>query len=89
MKQRFGDAVSVEAKPIRFDFDYPLPPEGVFEFFKRYFGPTQVAYSKLDAAQQPEYKSALVKLWSEHNKATDGDSTQVEVEYLEVRARKK
>lgn len=90
VKQRFGDAATVEAKPVSFDFDYPLPPEGVFEFFRRYFGPTQVAYSKLDPGKQPQFKDALVKLWSEHNRAPNPqERTLVPVEYLEVRARKK
>lgn len=86
--QRLGDAVTVESKPIRFDFEFPLPPEGVVEFFKRYFGPTQVAFSRLDSTKQAEFQSELVKHWTAHNKAS-GDNTRVEVEYLEVRARKK
>ncbi|HUS18859.1 MAG TPA: class I SAM-dependent methyltransferase [Terriglobales bacterium] len=90
VKQRFGDAVTVETRPVTTDFDYPFPPEAVFEFFRRYFGPTQVAYSKLDSAKQPEFKEVLVKLWSEHNRAPNpAERTLVPVEYLEVKARKK
>ena len=89
VKQRFGDAAMVEANVVTTDLDYPLPPEEVFEFFRRYFGPTQVAYSKLDAGGQKEFKDALVQLWSEHNRAPDPEErTLVPVEYLEVRARK-
>jgi SAM-dependent methyltransferase len=89
VQQRLGDQVKVEAKPVRFNFDYPMSPEGTFEFFKRYFGPTQVTWSKLDPQRQQEFKAAMVKLWSEHNQAKEPERTLVEVEYLEVRGRKK
>ncbi|MEO6120378.1 MAG: class I SAM-dependent methyltransferase [Terriglobales bacterium] len=88
VKERFGDAATVETKPIMMNFDFPFPPEGVVEFFKKYFGPTQVAFSKLDAAKQKEYQSELVRLWTENNQAS-GDRTLVPSEYLEVRATKK
>ncbi|MEO5936775.1 MAG: SAM-dependent methyltransferase, partial [Terriglobales bacterium] len=88
VKERFGDAATVETKPIMMNFDFPFPPEGVVEFFKKYFGPTQVAFSKLDAAKQKEFQAELVKLWTENNQAS-GDRTLVESEYLEVRATKK
>jgi SAM-dependent methyltransferase len=90
VQQRLGPQVTVEAKPVRFNFDYPLPPEGTFEFFKRYFGPTQVTWGRLEPAKQQEFKAAMVKHWSEHNQAPNPEErTLVEVEYLEVRGRKK
>jgi ubiquinone/menaquinone biosynthesis C-methylase UbiE len=90
VEQRFGDAARVETRPVIANFDYPFPPEGVFEFFRRYFGPTQVAYSKLDPTKQKDYKETLVKLWSEYNRAPNPEErTLVPAEYLEVKARKK
>jgi SAM-dependent methyltransferase len=86
--QRLGDAVVTETTPIRFNFHFPFPPAEVVEFFARYFGPTQVAMSKLDSQKQAEFKAALVKHWTEHNVAKDG-GTSAEAEYLEVKARKK
>lgn len=86
--ERFGEAVTVETKTISMDFDFPFPPAEVVEFFKRYFGPTQVAFSKLDAAKQKEFQGELVRLWTENNQAS-GDRTLVESVYLEVRVTKK
>lgn len=62
---------------------YPFPPTEVVEFFRAYFGPTQRAFDALDADGQAALRSDLERLWSEHNRATDG-ATDVEGEYLEV-----
>jgi SAM-dependent methyltransferase len=64
-------------------FDYPFSPREVVQFFREYFGPTKVAFSRLDAAAQDEYRDDLEKLWSEHNQASDGN-TLIQNEYLEV-----
>jgi 2-polyprenyl-3-methyl-5-hydroxy-6-metoxy-1,4-benzoquinol methylase len=64
---------------------YPFPPKEMVAFFRRYMGPTQMAFSRLDAAGQATLAAELESLWVEHNIATDG-TTAVESEYLEVRA---
>lgn len=64
---------------------YPFPPKETVDFFRRYFGPTKVAFSRLDAARQASLASQLEALWMEYNTATDG-TTAVEGEYLEVHA---
>ena len=66
-------------------FHYPFGPKDVVEFFRQYFGPTQVTFSRLDTQGQAELASRLESLWAEHNVASDG-STRVEAEYLDVRA---
>jgi SAM-dependent methyltransferase len=63
--------------------DYPFSPREVVQFFREHFGPTKVAFSRLDVAAQDAYRDDLEKLWSEHNQANDG-KTLVESEYLEV-----
>jgi ubiquinone/menaquinone biosynthesis C-methylase UbiE len=63
--------------------DYPFSPREVVQFYREYFGPTKVAFSRLDVAQQDEYREDLEKLWSQHNQATDG-KTRIQNEYLEV-----
>jgi len=80
--------LSAYAPEIRFTlqtatFDYPFPPREVVQFFRQYFGPTQVAFSRLPADAQIAYMSDLENLWSEHNEARDG-RTLVRAEYLEV-----
>jgi len=64
-------------------FDYPSPPGQVVQFFRDYYGPTQMAFSRLDAAEQSMLASDLENLWSEHNQAENG-RTLVSGEYLEV-----
>jgi hypothetical protein len=55
----------------------------VVQFFRQYFGPTQVAFARLSSDAQLAYTAELEALWCEHNEATDGH-TSVRVEYLEV-----
>lgn len=66
-------------------FAYPFTPREVVSFFRRHFGPTQVAFSRLDEAGQAALAAELESLWTEHNTSKDGN-TSVHAEYLEVRA---
>ena len=65
--------------PIR----YPFPPSEVVEFYRTYYGPINRAFATLDSAGQTALRDDLTKLWTEHNRATDG-TTVYESEYLEV-----
>ena len=64
-------------------FDYPFPPREVVQFFRDYFGPTKVTFSRLDEARQIEFRDDMEKLWTEHNEARSG-RTLIQNEYLEV-----
>jgi SAM-dependent methyltransferase len=75
--------VDVETRVRKVLFEYPLPPHDVVEFFCEYFGPSKVAFARLDAATQAEYRRDLERLWSENNRVSDG-KTVIENEYLEV-----
>ena len=80
----------IETELVPIDFDMPVNPAGAVDFFRSYFGPTKVAFSKLDAAGQEALYSDLVTLWSGANVAPDGDThTLVKNQYLKVTARKK
>ena len=86
VKQRFTGGVSsltTTRRPMQFQF--PFPPKEVVAFFRKYFGPTAAAFSRLDAAGQTQLAQALETLWIENNKSKDG-GTVIESEYLEVRA---
>jgi SAM-dependent methyltransferase len=86
VRQRLGaSSSSLALTRQKFWFHYPFSPRKTVEFFRQYFGPTQVAFSRLDAAGQAELAAQTEALWSEHNRATDG-TTRVETEYLDVRA---
>jgi SAM-dependent methyltransferase len=79
-----SNGVKVESMQRRIIlFDYPFPPREVVQFFRDYFGPTRVAFSRMDEARQTEYRDDLEKLWSEHNQARSG-KTLIQNEYLEV-----
>ena len=86
VRSRFGEG----ARQITFnrrmcDFQYPFAPAEVVQLFRKFFGPTQVAFSKLDSKQQSALASDLERLWAEHNQAKDG-TTSIPAEYLEVHA---
>jgi SAM-dependent methyltransferase len=43
---------NIQTELIPIDFDLPMDPAGAVAFFRQYFGPTQVAFSRLDAPGQ-------------------------------------
>jgi SAM-dependent methyltransferase len=88
VKERFA-AVGCKVQTFRraVMFRYPFPPARVVQFFREYFGPTQVAFSRLDAAGQAAMAAELEKLWVDHNEGPANES-HVRAEYLEVRATK-
>ena len=86
VRQRLGSgAKQIECTRRVCDFDYPFPPTEVLALFRKYFGPTQVAFSKLDEQGQAALAADLGNLWNEYNQATDG-TTRIRAEYLEVHA---
>lgn len=66
-------------------FEYPFPPKEVMQLFRRFFGPMQATFARLDTASQASLERQMEALWTEHNLATDG-TTRVTAEYLDVRA---
>ncbi len=77
---------SIETRLIPIDFDLPTNPAGAVAFFRKYFGPTQVAFSRLDEAGQTTLTANLESLWSTHNVATGPNRTLVHNQYLQVLA---
>jgi len=66
-----------------YHFDYPFPPDEVVEFFRANYGPMLRAFASLDADGQEKLHRELVQLWSANNHS-EGNSTKVDAEYLEV-----
>jgi SAM-dependent methyltransferase len=84
VRERLGAGVSeLKFTRVMCDFDYPFAPAKVVELFRQYFGPTQVAFSRLDAKGQEAFAADLEQHWSRHNQRSDG-ATMVRGEYLEV-----
>jgi len=83
-RKRLSDYASTIRTELSFiDFEYPFPPRDVVQLFRRYFGPLETAFARLDAAAQAAYQADLEKLWRENNTAPEG-TTALQVEYLEV-----
>jgi SAM-dependent methyltransferase len=80
----------IATKLIPIDFDMPTNPEGAVAFFRQYFGPTRVAFSRLDDAGQTAFAADLKALWTNANAAAgDPNRTLVHNEYLQVTATRK
>ena len=77
--------IRTEIVPI--DFDLPFDAAGTVEFFRTWFGPTKIAFSRLDEAGQRAFAQESVELWAAHNIAPDpAKQTLVKNEYLQVTA---
>ena len=84
----YFEDITTELVPI--DFDMPVDPAGAVAFFRKYFGPTKMAFGRLDEAAQERFREALEELWSEANVAENPtERTLVRNEYLQVVARRK
>jgi SAM-dependent methyltransferase len=84
-----GGFKEIEMELIPIDFDMPVNPAGAVEFFRKYFGPTQMAFARLDEAGQVAMAKDLEDLWSGANVAADPEvHTLVKNEYLQVTARR-
>lgn len=88
VKQRFASGMASVSTTLRkAQFTFGFPPREVVALFRKYFGPTQMSFSRLDAAGQAKLAQTLEALWEEYNQASDG-GTRVDAEYIEVRATK-
>ena len=86
VRQRFANGVSkLSCTPQLVEFHFDSSPAGVVQLFRRYFGPTQMAFARLDLAGQAVLADELESLWAQSNQAKDG-TTLVQNEYLEVHA---
>lgn len=77
----------IETQLIPIDFDMAVSPAGAVDFFRKYFGPTQMAFNRLDANGQTAFAAALEDLWSSANVSpTPENHTLVKNEYLQITA---
>ena len=88
VKERFAKAGwKTETTRRNLEFKFPYGAKEVVQLFREYFGPTKVAFSRLDEAGQASMAADLEKFWGEHNEGPTSE-THVKAEYLEVLARK-
>ncbi|HMD50198.1 MAG TPA: class I SAM-dependent methyltransferase [Bryobacteraceae bacterium] len=84
VRERLGAyAYEIRATPRMAEFDFPFPPSQVVVFFREYFGPTKLAFARLNNEGQAAYAADLEELWRKNNEA-DSDRTRIRGEYLEV-----
>jgi SAM-dependent methyltransferase len=77
------NGVQVETRRHIMMFEHPFPPRDTVEFFREYFGPTKMAFARLNESDRSAYRTDLENLWSEHN--LGGTSkTVIQNEYLQV-----
>ena len=75
----------IKTELISIDFDMPVNPAGAVAFFRKYFGPTRMAFSRLDEAGGAAFAADLEALWTEFNVADDpAGHTVIRNEYLQV-----
>jgi 2-polyprenyl-3-methyl-5-hydroxy-6-metoxy-1,4-benzoquinol methylase len=78
-------AIETEIVPI--EFDMPTNAAGAVAFFRKYFGPTQAAFNRLDEPGQAAFAADLESLWSGANLSPDpANHMLVPNQYLRVTA---
>jgi ubiquinone/menaquinone biosynthesis C-methylase UbiE len=84
VKARFGDAVSdLRMTPQLADMQFNVSSDDTVELFKKYFGPTVMAFKAIDPIRHHELTGDMSTLWRENNLGADA-KTHVKSEYLEV-----
>jgi SAM-dependent methyltransferase len=88
VKQRLEENFTlIRTELIPIEFDLPFDPAGSVAFFRTYFGPSQVMFSRLDEAGQAALARDLEALWSKANLAPDPEKhTLIRNEYRQVTA---
>jgi ubiquinone/menaquinone biosynthesis C-methylase UbiE len=84
VNERLKDGITdLKMTPRKIIIKFPFSPVETVEYFRAFYGPTQMAFKALDESRQAELRRDLEEFWTEHNQVTDG-TTKVESEYLEV-----
>jgi ubiquinone/menaquinone biosynthesis C-methylase UbiE len=81
-----GKIARLETTKQELNFDYPFSPAEAVAFFRKYFGPTQTTFARLDEPAQRALAEDLTQHWAKKN-IGDADHTVIKAEYLEVHAR--
>lgn len=82
--------VDINTKIVPIEFNLPTNPVGAVAFFRKYFGPTQVAFNRLDEKGQAALSADLEVLWAAANVSPDPENhTLIQNEYLRITAIRK
>jgi ubiquinone/menaquinone biosynthesis C-methylase UbiE len=80
-----GKIARLETTKQELLFDYPFSPADAVSFFRKYFGPTQTTFARLNEPAQRALAEDLTQHWAKNNLG-DATHTKVKAEYLEVHA---
>ena len=83
--ERLGGKTRLKMSRQDLLFDYPFPPAEAVAFFRKYFGPTQTTFARLDESGQKALAADLTEHWTNKNQG-DSNHTVIKAEYLEVHA---
>jgi SAM-dependent methyltransferase len=83
--ERLGGKTRLTMTKQHLLFDYPFPPSDAVAFFRKFFGPTQMTFARLDATGQKALAADLTEHWTRNNEG-DPNHTVIKAEYLEVHA---
>jgi 2-polyprenyl-3-methyl-5-hydroxy-6-metoxy-1,4-benzoquinol methylase len=88
LRQRLASHfTNIHTELVPINFDLPANPAGVVAFFREHFGPTKVAFSRLDEPAQAAMAADLEALWSSANTSPNPTThTLVPNQYLQVTA---
>jgi 2-polyprenyl-3-methyl-5-hydroxy-6-metoxy-1,4-benzoquinol methylase len=88
VRQRLAPSfTNIHTELIPIAFDLPTNPAGAVAFFRQYFGPTKVAFSRLDEPAQAAFAADLESLWSSANTSPNPTTqTLVPNQYLQITA---
>lgn len=87
VRERLGSGVEIKARTHRDRFEFDVPPAGVVEIFREWFGPTKTTFARLDPEAQQKLAADMEQVFANANEDKSG-GTQHDAEYLEVHARK-
>jgi SAM-dependent methyltransferase len=88
-KRLAGAFTDIKTELIPMDFDLPMNPAGAVNLFRTFFGPTKMAFERLDESGQAALEADLVTLWTLENQAPDpANHTLIRNQYLQVTARR-
>jgi len=83
VRERLSHVGELKMKRRMIEFDFPFGPNDVVEHFRRFYGPTLIAFEILDPESRSALRNDLIDLWTTNNTSEDG-STSVLAEYLEI-----
>ncbi len=77
----------IKTQLIPIDFELPMNPAGAVAFFREYFGPTSMAFRRLDEAGRAAFAADLEAIWTNANvHPHPANHTLIHNQYLQVTA---